>query len=249
MGRECAHSARLFSKWASVIAEQSMEIGITAGFLVVKTFERMYRDHLATLDKLREVDSRDPRDPMPLELMPGKYRGIARDPIQPWYECFRGAGVFEEPTEQELEASLFLTELTDSGKAEGWFIFAEDDARKLLAMIRPPVEREIMWAKRVHKVDPPPPETVVLGYEPIDFNGDFSSLVTGGAFFRYFRTVDMEDPDGMRAKVHHARLNKSGLFDTPAHAQEYAASFPLLPEHERPDHIAEVRAVTQGCPG
>ena len=174
--------------------------------------------------------------------MPGRYRGVARDPIEPWNEIFRGAGLFDEPTEQELAAFLFMTELRESGKADGFFIFAADDARKLFEMIRPPVEREIIWARRMDRTDAPPPETVVLGYEPIDFNGDFTSLTTCVAFFRYRLTTDIDDPDGMRAKVHYARLNKWGLFDTPVHAQEYLDSFPLLPEHERRDQIAEVRA-------
>ena len=176
--------------------------------------------------------------------MPGEYRGVARNPIEPWNEVFRDAGLFIEPTEQELAASLFLTELTDSGKAEGWFIFAQDDARELFEMIQLPVEREIIRARRVDRADLPPPETEVLGYEPVNFDGDFTSLIADLAFFSCCRTPDMEDPDGTRAKVHYPRLNKWGLFDTPAHAQEYTDSFPLPPEHERPDHIVEVRAVT-----
>ncbi|UCE49343.1 MAG: hypothetical protein JSW47_04210, partial [Phycisphaerales bacterium] len=97
-------------------------------------------------------------------------------------------------------------------------------------------------ARRMDRADSAPPETIVLGYEPIDFDGDFSSLITGVAFFRYSWNYTIDDPDGSRAKVHYPRLNKWGLFDTPAHAQKYADAFPLLPEHERPRHIAEVRA-------
>ncbi|MHC4145555.1 MAG: hypothetical protein ACYSWW_21535 [Planctomycetota bacterium] len=216
---------------------------VTAGFLIVKTFERTYRDYLASLEKLRELDSRDPRDPMPLELMPGKYRGVARDPIEPWFEIFRGAGLFDEPTEQELAASLFMTELSESGKAEGFFILALDDARKPFGMIQPPVEREIIWARRMDRADTPPPETVFLGYEPIDFEGDFSSIITSVVFFRYRQG---SDPAGKYAKILHAKLNKWGLFDTATDAQDYVDSFPLreLPELDRPRHIAEVRAVT-----
>jgi hypothetical protein len=109
-------------------------------------------------------------------------------------------------------------------------------------MIQPPIEREIIWARRTDRTDIPPPETIVLGYEPVDFDGDFTSLIADVAFFVHYQTVDTDDPDGTRAKRHYPRLNKWGLFDTPAHAQEYADSFPLLPEHEQPDHIVEVRA-------
>jgi len=214
-----------------------------AGFLIVKTFERMYREYLSNFAKLRSVDDRITYNPIPLEQMPGRYRGVARDPIEPWNEVLRGAGLFDEPTEQELGASLLMTEFRESGKAKGFFIFGQDDARELFNMIHPPVEREIVWAGRTDRTDSPPPEVALLGYEPIDFYGDFTSLIARVAFFRGFLDATIEDPDGTRAKVHYARLNKWGLFDTPVHAQEYLDSFRLLPEHERQDHIAEVRSV------
>lgn len=218
----------------------------SAGFLIVKTFERMYRDYLTSFEKLRQSNSDFTHAPVPLERMPGKYRGVARNPMEPWIEDFSGSGLFDEPTEQELAASLFMTKLRDAGKAEGFFVFALDDARKLFGMIQPPVEREIIWARRMDKADTPPSETIVLGYEPIDFYGDFTSLIAGVLFFHYWETTDMDDPDGTRAKIHYPRLNKWGLFDVPTHAQEYADSFPLLPEHERPPHIAEVRVIREG---
>lgn len=216
---------------------------VTSAFLVVKTFERMYRDYLIKFEKYRKVEPRVTYGPILLEQMPGKYRGVARNPIEPWIEDFRGSGMIEVPTEQELAASLFIKDLADAGKAKFWFIFELDNARKLLTMIRPPVEREIIWAKHMDKNDPPPPGTEILGYEPIDFGGDFSSLITGVLFFRYFWTADLDDPDGTRAKNYYSRLNKWGLFDTPDLARRYVDSFPLLPEHERPKHIAEVRIV------
>lgn len=219
-----------------------MEVEVTAGFLVVKIFERMYRDYLADFEKYRQVSPRITYGPILLEQMRGKYRGIARDPMEPWIEALRGSGVVE-PTDQELAASLFMEELNNSGKAEHDFIFDLDDARKLLEMIPPPVEREIIWARRVDKNDPPPPETAILGYEPIDFDGDYTSLIAHVLFFRYAWNADLDDPDGTRAKIHYTRLNKWGLFDTPTHAGQYVDSFPLTPAHELPDHIAEIRAV------
>lgn len=218
------------------------EVEIIAGFLIVKTFERMYRDYLARLDRMRLSDeSKEERDPIPLEQMPGRYRSIARDPIFSWYEEWRGADVVDEPIEQELDAHRFMTELNESGRAEGFFIFAENDARKLFAMIRSPVEREIMWARRVDRDVPPPLNTAVLGYEPISFDGDFSSVITSVVFFRYRRSAD---PGGKYAKLLHAGLNKWGLFHTPTSAQEYVDSIPQkeLPWQDRPGHIAEVRA-------
>ena len=214
----------------------------SAGFLIVKTFARMYRDYLTEFEELRQLRSDFNRNPVPLERMPGRYRGVARNPMEAWIEEFTGSGLFEEPTGQELAASLFMRELCDAGKAEGFFVFALEDARKIFGMIQPPVEREIIWARRIDKSDTPPPETIFLGYEPIDFYGDFTSLITGVWFFRYSRNFTIEEPYQIWAKTHFPRLNKWGLFDVPTYAQEYVDSFPRLPEHERPRHIAEVRA-------
>ena len=64
---------------------------VTAGFLIVKTFERMCREYPGHFEKLRQAeDSTITHDPIPLEQMPGKYRGVARDPMEPWHEGFRG---------------------------------------------------------------------------------------------------------------------------------------------------------------
>ena len=213
----------------------------SAGFLIVKTFARMYRDYLTEFEELRQLRSDFNRNPVPLERMPGRYRGVARNPMEAWIEEFTGSGLFEEPTGQELAASLFMRELCDAGKAEGFFVFTLEDVRKIFRMIQPPVEREIIWARRIDKSDTPPPETIFLGYEPIDFYGDFTSLIANVLFFRYAETPDIKDPDGTRAKIHYPRLNKWGLFDIPTHAQEYADSFPPLPQPERPPHIVEVK--------
>ena len=216
---------------------------ITSGFLVLKTFERMYREYLIRFEKRKKIKPELTYVPIPLEQMPGRYRGIARGHIEPWIEDLRGSDMWEEPTEQELKASLFMHKLCESGKADNGFIFRLDDAKKLFRMIRPPVEREIIWAGRTDKNDPPPQGTEILGYEPIDFDGDYTSLIADVFFFNYFRPADCDDPYGTRAKKYYSRLNKWGLFDTTDLVQQYVDSYPLLPEHERPDHIAEVRIV------
>jgi len=216
---------------------------VTSGFLIVKTFERMCREYPINFEKYRQVHPEKTLAPIALEQMPGKYRGVARNPIEPWIEAFSGAGLFDEPTEQELAASLFMTELRDAGKSQSFFIFEQEDARRLYDMIRPPVEREIIWARRMDRDDTPPPESAILGYEPIDLEGDFTSLIADVAFFRITLNVTIDDPDGSRHRGHYSRFNKFGLFDTPAHAGEYVSSFPRLPECERPRYVVEVRAL------
>jgi hypothetical protein len=186
--------------------------------------------------------------------MPGKYRGIDRDPIQPWIEAFRDSGVVE-PTKQELDASLFMEELTKAEKAGEDFIFLLNDARRLLEMIPSPIEREIIWARRMDRADPPPPETVVLGYEPTAFYAaEHESVIANNAFFRYWRSNHQDDPNIKRFKAYHAKLNKWGLFDTPIEAQHYWEFILGLISGKRTeeiidyiaegiDYIAEIRAV------
>ena len=215
---------------------------VTAGFLVAKTFERSCREYLATIEQLRQTRNKDVF-PISPDQMPGKYRGIARDPIQPWVEGLRDTGLVE-PTEEELAASLFMGELTESRKEDGDFVFAFNDARKMLEMIPPPSEREIIWARRMDRGDLPPPETVVLGYEPTEFFGsDHSSLIASCAFFRHWRRVHGDDEKRMCFKALHAKLNTWGLFDTPANAEQYLDSCPLLEPGERL-YIVEIRSVT-----
>jgi hypothetical protein len=218
---------------------------VTTGFLVVKTFERMCREYLATIEQLRQTRNRDVF-PIPPEQMPGKYRGIARDPIQPWVEDLRDTGL-DEPTEEELAASLFMDELTKSRKEEGDFIFALDDACKLLEMIPQPPEREIIWVRRMDRGDLPPPETAVLGYEPTEFfASNHCSLIASCAFFRHWRPAHGDDQKKMRFRALHARLNKWGLFDTPAEAEQYLDLFLQLLSGQESEvyYIAEIRSVT-----
>lgn len=229
-----------------------MQGQITSGFLVVKTFERMYREYLIEFKNWWQVEHPG-AEPALLEQMPGKYAGIDRDPIQPWVEALRDSGVVE-PTDQELAASLFMDELTESGRAEDDFIFAMDDARKLLEMIPPPVEREIIWARRIDGADIPPRGTTLMGYEPTAFYaGEHESAIATNAFFRYRRTSDQADPGKMRFRVYHAKLNRWGLFDTSIDSQQYLDLILELVAGRRTkgidyiaegiDYIAEIRDV------
>jgi hypothetical protein len=146
---------------------------VTSGFLIEKTFGRMCREYLAAIERrsphlLNRGVFSIPHTDVPPEQMPKQYRGLMREPIEGWMEIFRGTGLVE-PTEQELEASLFLTELDEANKADSKVIFLLEDAQQLMQMIAPPIEREIVWARCMEASDPPPPGTTVLGYEPSSF--------------------------------------------------------------------------------
>jgi hypothetical protein len=141
----------------------------TSGFFIEKTFERMCREFLAGSSlfepHLLNIGAYStPRTDVPPEQMTKQYRGLQRGPLQTWVELLHGSGVVE-PTDQELAACLFMTELEKAGKVSDDITLALEDAREVLKKIDPPVEREIIWARRMDADDKAPPGTVLLGYE------------------------------------------------------------------------------------
>ena len=222
-----------------------MEMEVSSGFLVVKTFARMYREYLDIFKRWWQKEH--PNDePVLVEQMTGKYRGICRDPMQPWTEKFRDTGVVE-PTEQELKASIFMWELADLKKEEDDFIFDLEDAKKMIAKIPPPIEREIIWARRIDKNEKPPSQTDLLGYEPTAFYpDDHGSILANYAFFAFCRT-EKEKHLTKQLDKFHSKLNKWGLFDSAIEAQKYKDFIlEIAPEeHEGINYIAEIRSARE----
>lgn len=209
----------------------------TSGYFVEKTFVHVCRKSPTSPGLNRSTFLK----------RPAQYRGLQREPLLGWSEALRGSGVVE-PTDQELEACLFLEELNDTGKAEDDIIFAVEDAQEVLAKLRPPVEWEIVWARRVDVAipDAPPPDTTLLGYEPSEFYPPTCySPVANSLFLTVFDELKPSPEQELRLKVHYDKLNKWGLFDTRIEAEEYLkAFFALLPDEKYyAYYITEVRAV------
>jgi hypothetical protein len=233
---------------------------VTSGFLIMKTFARMCREYLVILEYRTDLVGKGgysaPRSDIPPEEMLKQYRGLHREPIQAWVETLRGSGIVE-PTDQELAASIFLDELHTAGKAGDDFISAIEDAKKLVAMIVPPVEREIIWARCVDEGYPPPPtmdeddpilsETAFLGYDLSAFYPpECNSAIAESMFFVYWFA---DDEKRVRFKAHHEKLNRWGLFGTPGDAEQflkaYRAALPLDADERHYGHrIVEVRGLT-----
>jgi hypothetical protein len=223
---------------------------VTSGFLIEKTFGRMCRDYLAEMEQLRpDLEGKGgystPRRAVAPEEMPKQYRGLQREPLQGWTEALRGSGVVE-PTEQELEASLFLDELETTERAKEDFILSLEDAKEVMGKIVPPVEREIIWARRMEASDPPLAGAALLGYEPTNFwTPCCYSAIAEGMFFTYPTGMDV---DGLLLQAYHEKLNKWGLFDTPDDAERYLEVYlssvpPDWDAHRSPYYTVEVRAL------
>jgi hypothetical protein len=100
-----------------------MENTTTSGFLIEKTFARMYREFLAYQrryhpDRLNKGRYSTPRTDVPPEQVSKQYWALQGEPLQTWIELLRESGVVE-PTDQELAARLFMTELEKAGKGRG----------------------------------------------------------------------------------------------------------------------------------
>lgn len=224
---------------------------ITSGYLIEKTFRRMYREFIATRERyephlLNTGGYSTPRTDIPPEQMSKQYRGLQREPMQCWIEDLRGSGVVE-PTDPELNASLYLDVLMTNGNADSDIILKLADAREVMRRIEPPVEREIIWARRMGAGDEPLPGTVLLGYEPGTFYPPVStSAIAEGLFFTY---PGSNDEEGSRFQTYHDRLNRFGLFDTPADAEQYLKAYlDFLPadwdQQKDKYYTIEIRAIT-----
>lgn len=213
---------------------------VYSGYLIVKTFERMYREFWKPFEA-NEVIYSIPRKGVPPESYEKKYRGSGRDPLQPWIEQLRDTGVVE-PTDNELEASLFLNDLDEIGKSKDDFVFSLDDVRELLSKIHPPIERDIIWAARCDKQTKKPENSFLLGYEPTWFYpSDHFSAIADCMCFPRWHGCDLE---GTLFKSYHEGLNEYGLYPTQDEAKSYL-DFYL--SHDWTEHgeyyFAEIRSV------
>ncbi|HSV99163.1 MAG TPA: hypothetical protein VLI39_03260 [Sedimentisphaerales bacterium] len=213
------------------------ERAATSGYLIEKTFAHACRKSQTSPGLSQSTFSN----------RPAQYRGLQREPLLGWSEALRGSGVVE-PTDQELEACLFLEGLNHTGKAEDDVICALEDARRVLAKLKTPVEWEIVWARCMDMdvPDSPPAGTVLLGYEPGEFYPPTClSPIANSLFFTEFAELRLSREQDLQLKEHYDKLNEWGLFDTQAEAEEYLkAFFTLLPDEQRYAHyMIEVRAI------
>jgi hypothetical protein len=224
----------------------------TSGYIIEETFARVRGEFLAS-HKWHEADFANritysiPRIDVPAERMAKQYRGLQREPLLSWEEALHGSGVIE-PTNQELEACLFLAQLEDTGRAECDIVFALEDVREVMRRITPPVEREIVWARRVDIPDvaAPPAGTTLLGYEPSEFYPPSCRSAIAERMFFCQPMLNDDDEEGLLFKAYHDKLNRWGLFDTAADAREYwEVHRSWLPRDLRiyEYHIVEVRQV------
>jgi len=223
---------------------------VTSGYLIVKTFERMYREYL----KLREIKLYPLPDDKVIYSIPWKgrpaqayakrYRGVSRDPLFRWddtdEEGFRGTGYVEEPQDAELEAHLALGCLPEIDEDDRTIIGSHEDATHVFSMLKNPVEREVRWVRNADADSGEAPTYPLLGYEPTwGFRSDWFSAVSDCLCFPTWHGTDRE---GTLFKEHYDRLNQYALFDTPDAARDFIRYYLSFDWTEQGDYvITEVR--------
>lgn len=229
--------------------------GVTSGYLIVKTFERMYREYLKLRDEMKFPLPNDkviysiPWKGMPPEAYAKQYRGAARSPLFRWTdmdeEAFGGKNLVVEPEVFEREAHMTMGRLPPVGQNDPTLIASYDDVKRVFGLLETPAEREIIWARDTRADSTEAPNHLLLGYEPTwPFGGEegFSALSDCLCFPVWHGT----DPEGVLFREHHEKLNRHGLFDTPEAAKaflDYYLSFDWT--ETGPYVITEVRAANE----
>ncbi|MBN1972715.1 MAG: hypothetical protein JW787_03695 [Sedimentisphaerales bacterium] len=230
---------------------------MTAGYLIVKTYERKYREYLELREKMNYPLPIDktiysiPWKAKPSKTYDKQYRGVSRDPLFSWDdrddEIFRGSGLVVEPADNELEAHLAigrLAKLKDDDDDLTDLIESYDDTVVAFNLLKAPIEREIIWIRDMESDSPEKAEYPLLGYEPAYFEGDWFSTISDCMCFPVWHGTDSE---GTNFKEFNDQLNKHALFDTPDIAKaflEHYLSFDWT-EHVGEFRLIEVRLVNR----
>lgn len=226
-----------------------------SGYLIVKTFERMYREYL----QLRDIRNYPlPNDhviySIPLKGVSAgtyakRYRGVCREPLFPWNETdekfFRGSDMVIQPLDAELKAHLAIGQLDDENDPEDEedeiVIRSHEDAIRIFGLLEAPVEREVIWVRKTESVLTNQPDYPLLGYDPAWFGGNWFSAISDCLCFPRWHGTDSE---GQLFKKYHEKLNKHALFDNPQIARDYLEYYRSFDWTETGDYnIIEVRLV------
>lgn len=221
---------------------------MNSGYLIVKTFERMYREYLELRDAMKYPLPNDksiysiPWKEMSPDTYNKQYSGVSREPIFSWNDkdeqYFRGKGMVVEPKDAELNAHRALGQLEMSQKADYDFIKSYDDALNVFELPGIQTEREIIWIRDMESYSLEPPDYPLLGYEPATFGGWFSAISDCMCFPVWHGT----DTDGELFKMHHDNLNRYALFNTPEAAREFLDYYSSFEWTEKAHYvITEVR--------
>lgn len=225
---------------------------MNSGYLIVKTFERVYREYLELRSKRKSPLSKDrviysiARNEKSADDYAKQYRGVCRDTLFSWdekdEEVFRGSGMVAEPEDAELEAHLAVGRFEKAQETDSDFIKSHEDAVEAFNLLQPPIEREIIWIRDAESDLAGLPDYPLLGYDASYSGGDWFSAISDCMCFPVWHGTDKE---GELFEEYHDKLNQYALFNTPETAREYLEYYLSFDwtEHVGEYAITEVRLV------
>ena len=198
---------------------------VQAGFLIVKTYPRLYRDYAQRYD-LRVPFYALPRvDKQPAES-PIQYLGLDRDALDPY-------------DKSDNLAEIRMDELLKEGKcSESGFIVSPDYVLEVRKFVSDPLDYEEVWTRIEGVSQEPPLGYVSVGYEPTYFSGDHFSASCDCMIFPRWHGTDRE---GTLFLEHFRELNAFGLFASAEAASSFLIYYLSFDWTETGDYeIAEV---------
>jgi hypothetical protein len=177
---------------------------IEAGFLILKTYERLYRDYQNryNLEKPFYAIPRIDQKPSDFRI---QYRGLDRDALDPYRDS-------------ENLAEIRMYELEKESKCEDGFIFTEEAVHDVCSYLSDPLDYETVWTRIAHLNIAEPKGFKSIGYEPTYFTGDhFSASCDCMLIPRWHGT----DKEGTLFLEYFKQLNQYGLFPSPKKAKKF----------------------------
>ncbi|MCX7048730.1 MAG: hypothetical protein NTX50_24995 [Candidatus Sumerlaeota bacterium] len=134
---------------------------IKAGFLIVKTYARLYREY-APRYNLALPAYAIPRNDRGPDSFAIQYGGLDRNTLVP------------NPDSENL-AEVRMADLEKDRLCEDDFLFTEEIARDALSYASAPLDFEIIWTRVAYSDISAPTGFISAGYEPTYFVGDHFS--------------------------------------------------------------------------
>jgi len=177
---------------------------IEAGYLIVKTFPKLYQDYVQRYELSKPIYAL-PRIDLGPDDYEIRYRGIDRD-------------VLDAYTDSDNLAEIRMSELENDNKCEDGFLFTQADVNDVMSYLADLKTYEIIWTRIAISNHKPPDGFIPIGFEPSYFVGDhFSASCDCMLIPRWHGT----DKEGALFKDYFDKLNKHGLFK----AHDIAKSF------------------------
>ncbi len=197
---------------------------IEAGFLIVKTYQKLYLDYVTRYNLTRDWYAIPRIDKNP-EQNPIQYRGLDRDALS-------------EFEDSDILAEIRLAELNTADKCFDGLIVQYTDAQEAYNYLDDKQNYEIIWTRIAGCTHMPQPDFLSIGFEPTYFVGDhFAAQCDCMLFPRWHGT----DDEGILFMNYFHKLNEYGLFNSPQEAREFLDYYLSFDWTETGDYgIAEV---------